>query len=107
MENGNGTAPNAKRLLIGGFMAILAAGIGAGVRGGIYGDWVKAFNFTGLETGLIGGAGFTGFCFGIIIGGAEVQHGVVFHERDSVARTENQERAKGEALDRTVAGDQG
>jgi DHA2 family metal-tetracycline-proton antiporter-like MFS transporter len=72
MENGNGIAPNAKRLLIGGFMAILAAGIGAGVRGGIYGDWVKAFNFTGLETGLIGGAGFTGFCFGIIIGGVIV-----------------------------------
>jgi len=28
-------APNAKRLLWAGFLAILAAGIGAGVRGGI------------------------------------------------------------------------
>ncbi|WP_202796957.1 hypothetical protein [Pedosphaera parvula] len=69
MDKANGIAPNAKRLLFAGFMAILAAGIGFGIRGGIFGDWVKAFNFTGLQIGLIGGAGFTGFCFGIIIGG--------------------------------------
>lgn len=71
MSNGtdNGIAPNAKRLLAGGFMAILAAGVGMAIRTGIFDDWVKAFNFTGLETGLINGAGFTGFCFGIIIGG--------------------------------------
>src|SRR6266446_9203626 len=62
-------APNAKRLLFAGFMAILAAGVGFAIRGGIFGDWVQAFNFTGLEIGLINGAGFTGFCFGIIIGG--------------------------------------
>src|ERR1041385_3673193 len=67
--NANGIAPNAKRLLVAGFMAILAAGVGAAIRGGIFSDWVKDFNFTGLETGLINGAGFTGFCFGIIIGG--------------------------------------
>lgn len=72
MDNNNGIAPNAKRLLFAGFMAILAAGIGFGIRGGIFGDWVKAYNFTGLETGLINGAGFTGFCFGIIIGGVIV-----------------------------------
>jgi len=74
MSNGTseGIAPNAKRLLWAGFMAILAAGIGFGIRGGIFGDWVKAFNFTGLEIGLINGAGFTGFCFGIIIGGVVV-----------------------------------
>lgn len=72
MDNSNGIAPNAKRLLFAGFMAILAAGIGFGIRGGIFGDWVKAFNFTGLQIGLIGGAGFTGFCFGIIIGGVIV-----------------------------------
>ena len=71
MSNGknDAIAPNAKRLLWAGFMAILAAGIGFGIRGAIFADWVRAFNFTGLETGLIGGAGFTGFCFGIIIGG--------------------------------------
>src|ERR1043165_8670889 len=62
-------AANAKRLLFAGFMAILAAGVGFAIRGGIFNDWVQAFNFTGLETGLINGAGFTGFCFGIIIGG--------------------------------------
>src|SRR6185369_5047160 len=65
-------APNAKRLLFAGFMAILAAGVGFAIRGAIFGDWVKAFNFTGLEIGLINGAGFTGFCFGIIIGGVIV-----------------------------------
>src|ERR1041384_5770112 len=63
------SAANAKRLLWAGFMAIFAAGVGFAIRGGIFNDWVKAFNFTGLETGLINGAGFTGFCFGIIIGG--------------------------------------
>lgn len=65
----DGIAPNAGRLLWAGFMAILAAGVGFGIRGAIFGDWVRSFNFTGLETGLINGAGFTGFCFGIIIGG--------------------------------------
>src|SRR4051794_16812617 len=65
-------AANAKRLLFAGFMAILAAGMGFAIRGGIFGDWVQAFNFTGLEIGLINGAGFTGFCFGIIIGGVIV-----------------------------------
>jgi MFS family permease len=74
MSNGSseGIASNAKRLLWAGFMAILAAGIGFGIRGAIFGDWVKLFNFTGLEIGLINGAGFTGFCFGIIIGGVIV-----------------------------------
>src|SRR3954447_20289150 len=65
----NGIAPNAKRLLIAGFMAILAAGIGMAIRGGIFEIWRAKFGFTGLEVGLINGAGFTGFCFGIIIGG--------------------------------------
>jgi MFS transporter, DHA2 family, metal-tetracycline-proton antiporter len=64
-----GIAPNAMRLLIAGFFAILAAGVGLAIRGAIFDDWVKAFNFTQLEVGLVNGAGFTGFCFGIIIGG--------------------------------------
>src|SRR6266436_5384263 len=62
-------APNAKRLLIAGFMAIFAAGIGFGIRGGILANWGADFGFTGAQLGDIGGAGFTGFCFGIIIGG--------------------------------------
>jgi MFS family permease len=67
-----GIAPNAKRLLWAGFLAILAAGIGFGVRGGILANWGADFGFTGAQLGAIGGAGFTGFCFGIIIGGVVV-----------------------------------
>src|SRR3989441_13321186 len=62
-------APNAKRLLFAGFMAILAAGVGFGIRGGILANWGADFGFTGQQLGDINGAGFTGFCFGIIIGG--------------------------------------
>jgi MFS family permease len=65
----DGIAPNASRLLWAGFMAILAAGTGFAVRGGIFDNWGSEFGFTGTQLGAIGGAGFTGFCFGIIIGG--------------------------------------
>src|SRR6476620_4821748 len=65
----NGIAPNAKRLLVAGFMAILAAGVGFAIRSGLLEIWAAKFGFTALENGLINGAGFTGFCFGIIIGG--------------------------------------
>jgi MFS family permease len=65
-------APNAKRLLWAGFLAILAAGIGFGIRGGILASWAADFGFTGAQLGAIGGAGLTGFCFGIIIGGVVV-----------------------------------
>src|SRR5687767_7611612 len=64
-----GITPNARRLLWAGFMAILAAGIGFAIRGGILANWAADFGFTGAQLGAIGGAGFTGFCFGIIIGG--------------------------------------
>ena len=67
-----GIVPNAKRLLIAGFMAILAAGVGAAVRGGIFANWGADFGFTATQLGKIGGAGFTGFCFGIIIAGVLV-----------------------------------
>jgi MFS family permease len=76
MSNGSvsdeAIAPNAKRLLWAGFLAILAAGIGFGIRGGILANWAADFGFTGAQLGAIGGAGFTGFCFGIIIGGVIV-----------------------------------
>ena len=62
-------SPNAKRLLAAGFTAILATGVGFAIRGAILGSWESIFKFTGLEVGLINGAGFTGFCFAIIIGG--------------------------------------
>ncbi len=64
-----GIAPNASRLLWAGFMAILAAGVGFAIRGGILDNWGEEFGFTAAQLGAIGGAGFTGFCFGIIIGG--------------------------------------
>ena len=65
----DGITPNAGRLLWAGFIAILAAGVGFAIRGGILDNWGAEFGFTGAELGQITGAGFTGFCFGIIIGG--------------------------------------
>lgn len=67
MDKGNITNP--KRLLFAGFMAILAAGVGFAIRGGIFANWGADFGFTASQLGAIGGAGFSGFCFGIIIGG--------------------------------------
>ena len=52
-----GIAPNASRLLWAGFMAILAAGVGFAIRGGIFDNWAKEFGFTGAQLGAIGGAG--------------------------------------------------
>src|SRR5688572_9133475 len=69
MKSSDAVAPNAYRLLWAGFMAILAAGVGFAIRGGIFDNWGGEFGFTATELGAIGAAGFTGFCFGIIIGG--------------------------------------
>ena len=71
MSNGidSGVVPNAKRLLWAGSTAIFAAGMGFGIRGGIFDNWASEFGFSATQLGLIGGAGLTGFCFGIIIGG--------------------------------------
>ncbi len=71
--NPEAIAPNAKRLLWAGFTAILAAGVGFGVRGGLLDTWASMFNFNGSQLGNISlGAGFISFCFGIIIGGVIV-----------------------------------
>jgi MFS family permease len=67
--NGGPIASNANRLLWGGFMAILAAGVGFAIRGGFIDNWRTEFGFTDTDVGNINGMGFTGFCFGIIIGG--------------------------------------
>src|SRR5436190_178922 len=61
--------PNGYRLLWAGFMAIFAAGVGFAIRGGIFDNWGAEYGFTAAQLGAIGGAGFSGFCFGIIIGG--------------------------------------
>lgn len=63
---------NASRLLWAGFVAILAAGAGFAIRGGIFDNWGAEYGFTGQQLGAIGGMGFVGFCFGIIIGGVIV-----------------------------------
>jgi len=60
-----GATPNAQRLLWAGFMAILAAGVGFAIRGGILGQWAEQYGFTQTELGAITGGGLTGF--GIII----------------------------------------
>jgi MFS family permease len=66
------TVPNAQRLLWAGFMAILAAGVGFGIRNGILDNWGLEYGFTAAQLGAVAGAGFSGFCFGIIIGGVIV-----------------------------------
>jgi MFS family permease len=63
------SVPNASRLLWAGFMAILAAGIGFAIRGGILDNWKEQYSFNDQQLGSITGAGLSGFCFGIIIGG--------------------------------------
>ncbi|HYE30704.1 MAG TPA: MFS transporter [Methylomirabilota bacterium] len=63
-----GIAPNAKRLLWAGFMAILAAGVGFSIRGGILGDWGGQFGFTQSELGQITGGGLVGFGIIILLG---------------------------------------
>jgi MFS family permease len=68
----SGIAPNAKRLLWAGFMAILAAGVGFAIRGGILDNWGGEYGFSASQLGAIMGAGLTGFCFGIIVGGVIV-----------------------------------
>jgi MFS family permease len=65
MSDQEGIAPNAKRLLFAGFTAILAAGVGFGVRSGILGDWGSQFGFTQSDLGGITGGGLFGF--GVII----------------------------------------
>ncbi|MDQ8200556.1 MFS transporter [Pelagicoccus enzymogenes] len=61
-----------KRLLYAGFTAILATGIGFAVRGGILDNWGAEFGFSATQLGVISGAGLTGFCFGIFVGGLVV-----------------------------------
>ena len=59
---------NPNRLLWAGFMAILAAGVGFGVRGGILSDWGAQYGFTQTELGEVTGFGLVGFGVVILIG---------------------------------------
>ncbi|HEV8541246.1 MAG TPA: MFS transporter [Verrucomicrobiae bacterium] len=66
--NENGDSPHSKRLLWAGFMAILAAGVGFSIRGGILSDWGTQFGFTQSDLGNITGGGLTGFGVIILLG---------------------------------------
>ena len=63
-----GITPNAKRLLWAGFMAILAAGVGFGVRTSIIADWAREYGFNQTQTGEVSGFGLVGFGVVILIG---------------------------------------
>lgn len=63
-----GVAPNAQRLLWAGFMAILAAGVGFSVRGGLLSQWADKYGFTMTELGTITGGGLTGAGLIILVG---------------------------------------
>ena len=72
MSGGNSesvSSSNAQRLLWAGFMAILAAGVGFSIRGGILAQWANKFGFTMTELGTITGGGLTGAGL-IILAGA-------------------------------------
>ena len=56
---------NRKSLLIAGFLALVAAGVGFAVRGGLLGEWSSLYGFTFTELGQITGGGLLGF--GIVI----------------------------------------
>ncbi len=56
---------NRKRLLKCGFLALTAAAMGFGIRGGILGVWASEYGFTKLELGTITGGGLVGF--GVVI----------------------------------------
>ncbi len=60
---------NPRRLLIAGFLALVAAGIGFAVRGGLLGTWSAKYGFTFTELGQITGGGLLGFGLVILITG--------------------------------------
>ena len=64
-DTSNSPNIHAHRLLWAGFMAILAEGVGFGVRAGILKQWSGEYSFTMTDLGQITGGGLTGF--GVII----------------------------------------
>ncbi|MEX2173431.1 MAG: MFS transporter, partial [Pirellulaceae bacterium] len=63
----NAAVPNASLLLLAGFLAIAAAGVGFAIRAKILGDWGTEFGFTKTELGKITGGGLWGFGLVILI----------------------------------------
>lgn len=70
MSNSNEVNP--RKLLIAGFLALVAAGIGFAVRGGLLGTWSGKYGFTFTELGQITGGGLLGFGLVILLTGLVV-----------------------------------
>jgi len=64
---------NRKKLLIAGFLTLIAAGMGFAIRGGILVKWAEQFGFTMTELGTITGGGLVGFGFVILIAGSLIR----------------------------------
>jgi len=64
----NAAPPNARRLLLVGFFAIFAAGVGFSVRGGVLVQWAAAYDFTQAELGGITGGGLWAMGIVFILG---------------------------------------
>ncbi|MFT6862051.1 MAG: MFS family permease [Akkermansiaceae bacterium] len=60
---------NERKLLMAGFLALVAAGIGFAVRGGLLSTWSKTYGFTFTELGQITGGGLLGFGLVILLTG--------------------------------------
>ena len=60
---------NRKTLLAAGFLALIAAGIGFAVRGGLLDVWSNKYGFTMTELGQITGGGLLGFGLVILLAG--------------------------------------
>lgn len=63
---------NRKKLLIAGFLTLIAAGMGFGVRGGLLDVWSAQYGFTMTELGQITGGGLLGFGLVILLAGAMI-----------------------------------
>ena len=60
---------NRKKLLVAGFLTLIAAGIGFAVRAGLLDIWSKQYGFTMTELGQITGGGLLGFGLVILFAG--------------------------------------
>ena len=69
VESGTTAPANRQKLLIAGFLTLIAAGVGFAVRGGLLGQWSTQYGFTMTELGQITGGGLLGFGIVILIAG--------------------------------------
>src|SRR5258708_6915160 len=62
-------APNARRLIMVGFMSLFVGGVRICIRFRFLDNWGRKFGFAAGQLGDIFGVVFLGFCTGIILGG--------------------------------------